>query len=159
MSSVRARISSVYWILNPLSGPQDPVKFSLKIKWLKGGSQPNAFILLLFTFTFILLLFILCHPSCVCVHACACVHVLSRAWLFTTPWTVACQGGSSVHGIFQARSRFWSLGIASWDLHFPPRNGNTRVTCKPSNHRELTQPLTSDSVHLFYVISQNQMRK
>ena len=158
MSSVRARISSLYWILNPLSGPQDPVKFSLKIKWLKGGSQPNAFILLLFTFTFILLLFILCHPSCVCACVFVCTCAQSCLTLYN-PLDCSLPGGLLCPWNFPGKIRFWSLGIASWDLHFPPRNGNTRVTCKPSNHRELTQPLTSDSVHLFYAISQNQMRK
>jgi len=35
------------------------------------------------------------------------VKSLSHVWLFATPWTVACQAPSSVHGIFQARILEW----------------------------------------------------
>ena len=54
------------------------------------------------------------------------VKSLSRVQLFATPWTVAYQAPSSIHGIFQARVLEWiaisfSMG-SSW-----PRN-QTRVS-------------------------------
>ena len=39
------------------------------------------------------------------------VKSLSRVRLFATPWTVAYQSGSSIHGIFQARVLEWIAWI------------------------------------------------
>ena len=43
--------------------------------------------------------------GCVCV--CVCVHALICVQFFATPWTVAHQARSSVHGISQARMLQW----------------------------------------------------
>ena len=60
---------------------------------------------------------------CGCMHA----HSFSHVWLFATLWTVA-HPGSSVHGILQARIRYWSglpcpppgnLPIPGSNLHLP----------------------------------------
>ena len=44
---------------------------------------------------------------CVCVCVCVCARALIRVRFFATPWTVAHQARSSVHGISQARILQW----------------------------------------------------
>ena len=62
----------------------------------------------------------------VCVCVCVCV-TCSVVWLFATPWTVASQPGSSVHGILQARILEW-VAILFSSRSFWPRD-QTWVSC------------------------------
>ena len=53
-------------------------------------------------------------PFCVSVCVCVCVCTLSCAWLFTAPWTVACQAPQAPLSMGFSRQEYWS------GLPFPP---------------------------------------
>ena len=73
---------------------------------------------------------------CVCVCVCVCACVFSRAWLFTTPWTIYRSPDFSVHGIFQARILEW-VAISFTRGSSLPRD-QTHVSC---TGRQILSPL------------------